>query len=164
MNGEERETMKEKRQSCPCAYPFKPHAIKEYGRSGSIYPRIFDLRTSLRWIVSFRPRPLYPRGKSYLHTLNRSLVRPHNGYGRSGENKNLVPAETRASNPWQFSPYPVAITTALSQLPVLLQLGNYILPHCAFNCSLKNSPVQNFFTRQIWWLLNYVATEHVRNF
>jgi hypothetical protein len=38
-------------------------AMKAYGGGGCIYPH-FDLGTSWRWVVSFTPRPLYPRGKS----------------------------------------------------------------------------------------------------
>jgi hypothetical protein len=78
--------------------------MKAYGKSGYLDPRIFDLRTSLRCIVSYRSRALYPRGKSSLYTLNRTLVGPHTWYGRSRENKNLAPTETRAPNPWPFSP------------------------------------------------------------
>jgi hypothetical protein len=32
--------------------------------SGGIDPRILDLGTRWRWVVSFTPRPLYPQGKS----------------------------------------------------------------------------------------------------
>jgi hypothetical protein len=37
--------------------------MKAYLRNGSIAPRILDLGTRWRWVVSFTPRPLYPQGK-----------------------------------------------------------------------------------------------------
>jgi hypothetical protein len=48
MDEEVREAMEERRQNCPCAYPIKPHAMKTYGRSGCIDPRILDLGNTLR--------------------------------------------------------------------------------------------------------------------
>jgi hypothetical protein len=36
---------------------------------------------------------------------------------QNAERSNLTPTETRTPTPWQFSPYPVAIPTALSRLP-----------------------------------------------
>jgi len=41
----------------------KHHAMKTYSRSGSTHPRILNLITRWRWVVSFTPRPLYPRRK-----------------------------------------------------------------------------------------------------
>jgi hypothetical protein len=40
------------------------HAMKTYGESGGIAPRILDLGTRKRRVVSFTPRPLYPRKKA----------------------------------------------------------------------------------------------------
>jgi hypothetical protein len=45
-----------------------------------IEPVFFDLGTSWRWVVSFTPRPLYPRGKSPRYPLDRRLGGPQ---GRS---------------------------------------------------------------------------------
>jgi hypothetical protein len=38
--------------------------MKAYWRSGGIVPRILDLGTRRRWVVSFTPRPLYSQGKN----------------------------------------------------------------------------------------------------
>jgi hypothetical protein len=38
--------------------------MKTYYGSGGIAPRILDLGNRWRWVVSFMPRPLYPKGKS----------------------------------------------------------------------------------------------------
>jgi len=34
-------------------------------RNGGIAPRVLDLGTRWRWVVSFTPRPLQPPGKKY---------------------------------------------------------------------------------------------------
>jgi hypothetical protein len=44
--------------------------------SGCIDPGFLDLGTSWRWVVSFTPRPLYPRGKSPRYPLNTRLSGP----------------------------------------------------------------------------------------
>jgi hypothetical protein len=38
--------------------------MKAYGGSGCIDPHFLDLGTSWRWVVSFKPLPLYTRGNS----------------------------------------------------------------------------------------------------
>jgi hypothetical protein len=40
------------------------HAMNTYWDSGSIAPRILDLGTRWKWVVSFTPRPLYTQGNS----------------------------------------------------------------------------------------------------
>jgi len=42
----------------------KYHAIKTCWGSGDIAPRILDLSTSWRWVVSFTPRQLYSRQRA----------------------------------------------------------------------------------------------------
>jgi hypothetical protein len=44
-----------------------------YWGSGDTAPRIPNLDTRWRWIVSFTPRPLYPRGKRPSYPLDRRL-------------------------------------------------------------------------------------------
>jgi hypothetical protein len=56
---------------------------KDVWRSGRIDPRILDLGTSWRWVVSFTPRSLYPQGDSP------RLDEPQNRSGRRGEGKIL---------------------------------------------------------------------------
>jgi hypothetical protein len=43
---------------------------------------ILDLSTSWRWVVSFTPRPLYPRGNSPRYPLDRRLGKPQSRSGR----------------------------------------------------------------------------------
>jgi hypothetical protein len=65
--------------------------MKTYWGIGGIVPRILDLGTRWRWVVSFTPRPLYPQGKSPLYPLDRRLGGPQSLSGRSGEEKNTQP-------------------------------------------------------------------------
>jgi hypothetical protein len=69
----------------------KHHAMKTYWGSGSIAPRILDLCTRWRWVVSFTHRSLYPQGKSPWYPLNKKLVGPQSRSGRGGEEKNSKP-------------------------------------------------------------------------
>jgi hypothetical protein len=69
----------------------KYHAMKTYWGSGGIAPRILDLGTRWRWMVSFTPRPLYPQGKNPWYTLNRRLGEPQNRSWYGGEKKNSQP-------------------------------------------------------------------------
>jgi hypothetical protein len=71
-------------------------------------------------VVSFKPRPLYPRGKSPGYPLDRRLGGPHNRSERRGEEKILAPTGTRTPT----SPKPVAIPTPqlLTELPHQISL------------------------------------------
>jgi hypothetical protein len=71
--------------------------------SGCIDPRILDLGTSWRWVVSFTHRPLYLRGKSPLYPLDRRLDGPQSRSGRRGEDTNLAPTGTRTPTPGRAS-------------------------------------------------------------
>jgi hypothetical protein len=73
------------------------HVMKSYWGIGGVAPRILDLGTIWRWVVSFTPRLLYPQGKSPLSPLGRRLGGPQRQCRRGGEEKNLQPL--RESNP-----------------------------------------------------------------
>jgi hypothetical protein len=62
--------------------------MKVYWGSGGIFPRILDLGTTWRWVVSFRPQPLYPQGKTLWYPLDRRLSGSQCRSGRDGEEKN----------------------------------------------------------------------------
>jgi hypothetical protein len=62
------------------------HAMKTYWGSGGLAPNI-NLDTGWRWVVSFTPRPLYPRGKSLRYPLGRRLDRPDSRSGRGAKEK-----------------------------------------------------------------------------
>jgi len=53
---------------CPCDLT-EHRAMKAYWGSGNITPRILELDTRWRWVVSFTPRSLYPQGKSPWATI-----------------------------------------------------------------------------------------------
>jgi hypothetical protein len=61
--------------------------MKTYWGSGCIAPRILDLGTGWRWVVSFTPRPLHPQEKSPWYPLDRKLGWPQSQSGRGGEEK-----------------------------------------------------------------------------
>jgi hypothetical protein len=67
-------------------------------------------------VVSFTPRPHYPRGKSLRYPLVRRLGVPQSQSRRFGGKKILDPSGTRTVTPLSSSPYPVAIPTELSRL------------------------------------------------
>jgi hypothetical protein len=77
----------------------KHHGMKTYWRSGGIAPRILDLGTRWRWVVSFTPRPLYPQGKSPCYPLDRRLGGPQKRSGHGGEEKNSQPPRTPIVKP-----------------------------------------------------------------
>jgi hypothetical protein len=76
--------------SCPPSYHsttrYSHHAMKTYGDGGMALS--LDLSTRWRWIVSFTPTPLYPRGKSPRYQFDRRVGGQQSRYGHCGvENK-----------------------------------------------------------------------------
>jgi hypothetical protein len=74
--------------------------------SGGKAPRILDLGTRWRWVVSFTTRPLYPQGKIPWYPLYRRLGGPQSRSGHGGEEK--IPSSRRESNPRTPIVQPVA--------------------------------------------------------
>jgi hypothetical protein len=65
--------------------------MKAYWGIRGIIPRIFDIDTTWRWVVSFTPRPLYCQRKSPRCPLCGRLSGPRNRSGSGGEEKNSQP-------------------------------------------------------------------------
>jgi hypothetical protein len=65
------------------------------GHQDIIDPHFLHLCTSWKWVVSFTPRPLYPRGKSPQYPLDVRLCGPQSQSGRRGEEKILDPTGTK---------------------------------------------------------------------
>jgi hypothetical protein len=78
--------------------------MKTYVSSACIDPRILDLGTNWRWMVSFTPRSLEPRRKSHRYPLDRRLGGPQNRSGRRGEERNRAPIWTQTPTPRPSSP------------------------------------------------------------
>jgi hypothetical protein len=88
--------------------------MKAYWGSGGITPRILDLGTRWRWVVSFTPQLIYPQGKSPWYPLDRRLGGPQNRSGRAGEEKNSQPLP--GLEPQIIQPVAQRYTTELSRL------------------------------------------------
>jgi hypothetical protein len=71
---------------------------------GCIEPHFLDLGTSWRWVISFTPRPLYPRRKSPWYPLDRRLDGPQSRSGWHGQENILDPTGTRTATPLSSSP------------------------------------------------------------
>jgi hypothetical protein len=67
------------------------HAMKTCWGSGGIAPCIINLVARWRWVVSFTPRRLYPRGENRRYPLVRRLGGPQSQFGRGGKEKNFQP-------------------------------------------------------------------------
>jgi hypothetical protein len=52
---------------------------------------ILNLGTRWRWVVSFKPQPLYPRGKNTRYPFDRRLGGPQSRSGRGREEKQTQP-------------------------------------------------------------------------
>jgi hypothetical protein len=64
--------------------------MEEYWGSGGIAPRILDLGTRWRWVVSFTPRPLYPQEEPLI-LIGRRPGGPQSRPRLGGEEKNSHP-------------------------------------------------------------------------
>jgi hypothetical protein len=65
--------------------------MKAYWGSGGVAPRILDVGTRLRWVLSFTHRPLYPQAKSPWYPLDTRLGGPQSRSGRGDEEQNFQP-------------------------------------------------------------------------
>jgi hypothetical protein len=99
--------------------------------SGGIAPRILNLGTRRRWVVSFTPRPLYPQGMSPCYPLHTRLGRPQSWSGRGGEEKNSQPL--LGLEYLIIQPVAQLRTTELSWLSMVLQYLTY-----SFRFNIKN--------------------------
>jgi len=64
--------------------------------SGHIASHILNLGTRWKWVVSFKPRPLYAKVKSPRCLTDRTLDGPQSLYGRGGEEKRSQPVPIRS--------------------------------------------------------------------
>jgi hypothetical protein len=80
--------------------------MKTYWGSESIAPRILDLDTRWRSVVSFTPRPLYPQGKATGTHWIGGWMGPRTGLDAVANRK--IPSPHRESNPRTQIVQPVA--------------------------------------------------------
>jgi hypothetical protein len=112
-------------------------------------------------VVNFTPRPLYPRGKSPQYPLYTKLCGPQNQSGRRGEKTILDPTGTRTQTQ-SFSPYPVAIPTALCWLSLLfhttLKQIQFVL--FGFQSSLCQTSDRIKISQMLAWLEQRIKFEN----
>jgi hypothetical protein len=105
-------------------------------------------------VVSFTPRPLYPRRKSPLYPLNRMLGGPHSRSGRRGEAKILAPTGTRTPTPRSASRYTdCAIPTP--QIIYVLQRSWYSLGRFQGKARVK---FLHFYKKNIEFFNSFAAS------
>jgi hypothetical protein len=93
--------------------------------SGCIHPRFLDLSTSRRWVVSFTPRPLYPR----------EIVPDTFGYEAEWAPE-LVWKTWTKENSWSYwysNCDPSAVQ--VSRLPA--RVYKFLFVYCLFNCHIR---------------------------
>jgi hypothetical protein len=112
----------------------KYHGMNTYGGIGGTAPRIPDLGTRWRWVVSFTPRSFTPQGKKPPNSLDRRLGGPQRRSGRGGEEKNFQPLP--GLEPPIIQPVAQSYTTELTwlqwtfealRLPAIAALWYFVL-------------------------------------
>jgi hypothetical protein len=97
--------------------------------------------SSWRWVVSFTPRPLYPRGKSPWFPLDKRLGGPQNWSGRLGEEKILDRIGAQNSNSSVIQPIASRYTNCAILAPnvVICQINIlFLLIHTTSNTDVTN--------------------------
>jgi hypothetical protein len=127
--------------------------MKTYWGSDGIAPRILYLGTRWRWVVSFKPRPLYPQGKRPWYPVNRRLDGPQIRSGLGGEQKNSQPLPRL--EPPIIQPVPQRYTTELSWLLLEIRVGweTYALSASTLNLPVgTRGPLGHLHTasRSLW--------------
>jgi hypothetical protein len=90
--------------------------MKMCWESGGIAPCILNLGTTWTWVVTFTPRPLYPRVESPRCPYDKKLGGRQNRYGRCGEEKKSYHCPSRELNTGRPARSLVTILTELPRL------------------------------------------------
>jgi hypothetical protein len=131
------------------------HAIKAYWGSGGIAPRILDLGSRCRWVVSFTPQPFYPQGKCSWYPLVTRLGGPQN---RSGRDDEKFPAPTGTRTPDHPARSHALYHWAIPALRLIWTLDFCVrlsLPRYSSSCvpvsSLNSSPIHFMSPNETWY-------------
>jgi hypothetical protein len=135
--------------------------MKAYWGSGGIAPRILDLGTRLRWVVSFTPQPLYSQGKIPCYPLDRRLGGPQSRCGCGGEEKNSQPPPVIEL----WNPDRPACSPALYRLSNLILTKKMKKMYIKKNCKHTHDTDKDwdFFTWQILASVRVAASRQSRN-
>jgi len=112
--------------------------------SGVIDPSILNLCTWWSWAVSFRPRPLYIRGKRPRYPLDRSLGGLHSRSGGGGEEKKSHPRTRWGLNPGRPHRSLVSILTYSSFTQSLQANSINASCHIRFNSFTQQLQFNNY--------------------
>jgi hypothetical protein len=104
---------------------------------GGIAPRILDLGTRRRGMISFTPRPLNRRGKRPWYQLDRISVGSTAGLNAMEKRKFPAPARNRTPEPRSSSPKSVTIPTELFLINFASSFGYWELE--IFGCLLTTT-------------------------
>jgi hypothetical protein len=121
--------------------------------SGGIAPRIFELGSRWRWVVSLTPRPLYLQGKNPWYPFDRRLGGPQSRSGRGGEEKFPATAGNRTpivhSVAQRYTDW--AIMALMSRHAVKNHRDNFTftftLPYSEFTFVIPHAPVM---FKKVW--------------
>jgi hypothetical protein len=97
---------------------------------GCIDPRILGLGNSWRWVVSFTPRPLYPRGKNPRYPVKRKLGVPQSRSERCREEENLALAGN-----WTRAVQPLTSLYTDCPIPAPQYVGDILWHHLVQYCT-----------------------------
>jgi hypothetical protein len=114
--------------------------MKTYWDSEGTAPRILDLGTRRRSVLSFTPRPLHSQGKSPWYSLDRRLDGPQSRSGRSAEEKN-------SHSPPGIEPQNHDRPARNPALYGLSFHGSYGNHHCFYNTSKIKTRNVKFFLK-----------------
>jgi hypothetical protein len=126
-----------------------------------IYRSTFsDLGTNWRWVVSFTPRSVYPRGKSPPVPIGRRLGWPHRQSGRCGDEKILDLTVTRTPTAHSQSLYRLSYPGSHPATTIFLNTSKSIFRHDCLSASgpklydrlLSHSVICSKFFFETFWL------------
>jgi hypothetical protein len=128
-------------------------------------PRILDVDTTWRWVVSFTARTLYLRDKSPRYPLNRRLGEPQNWSRRHETKKNLTRIGTRTPTLRPSSPYLIAILTAVFCQSLQVEkkiVHDHFLPR-SLSTLFTNYPVSRhyMYILRYWQLFIEIETDTI---
>jgi hypothetical protein len=127
--------------------------MEAYYGSWSIAPRILDLATRWRWVVSFTPLPLYPQGRSPWYTLDSRVSGPQSRSGHGVEENSQPPpgieprSSHRPAQSWKQKGFKIKLSLCLTKYHTMKKYGGVDVQLHAFLASAVDGSGQ-LYARQ----------------